>query len=86
MICKSSRLATGCAHAAKLLEYWENRQILENLEPSNTFKAKAIFETKKRTKYLNLVSVTLFVNPSLVLSRRSKQKQAFPHCLRVAHY
>ena len=47
MICKSCRPPTGCAHAAKLLEYWQNRQILENLEPSNTFKAKAILKREK---------------------------------------
>ena len=90
MICKSSRPPTGCAHAAKLLEYWENRQILENLEPSNTFKAKAIFETQKKiiffrhftifvcvifwSKFVTLADGRLFPNPSLVLSRR-KQKQ-----------
>ena len=62
MICKSSRPPTGCAHAAKLLEYWENRQILENLEPSNTFKAKAIFETTKKTIFFRLLVLMVFHN------------------------
>ena len=80
----------GCAHAAKLLEYWQNRQILENLEPSNTFKAKAILKKKKKklswffticlrvlfwSKFVTLAYGRLFPNPSLVLSRGKEQKQ-----------
>ena len=89
MICKSCRPPTGCAHAAKLLEYWQNRQILENLEPSNTFKAKAILKKKKKlswffticlrvlfwSKFVTLAHGRLFPNPSLVLSRGKEQKQ-----------
>ena len=60
MICKSSRLATGCAHAAKLLEYWENRQILENLEPSNTFKVKVIFGKRRQIENVIYVQKLLF--------------------------